>query len=201
MAWRRIVLSFIALLAVVGLQHFIAEPSLSASGTIYHNGAIAASSVVKSDTRDGFQIAKDMILKPEKFLNYNSLSPKEKTIYNNIAFFGGIFGIISHVFFCICMMQIGYKLKIPYIWLVWVPIPIFQIWATFRCAGISLWWLTLVFILPFVNLYLWLISLFLLAIAPFFTTPARLAKSPLLGLLAFLPIIGFFLYYGLIAFT
>ncbi len=205
MVWRRIALFFIALFTVVSLQHFIADPSLSISNAtpISISNTIASSSVVKtnSDTRDGFQIAKDIISKPEKFLNYNLLSPKEKTIYNNIVFLGGIFGIVTHIFFCICMMQIGYKLKIHHIWLVWIPIPIFQLWATYRCAGIPLWWMIFFFILPFVNIYIWIIYTLVFTIIPFFVTPARLHKSPLLGLLIFLPILGFFLYYGLLAFT
>ncbi|MFN4788738.1 MAG: DUF5684 domain-containing protein [Pseudanabaena sp.] len=87
-------------------------------------------------------------------------------------------------------MKIADKLDISNSWLSWVPIA--QIWVMVRAAGKPGWWLILFFI-PFVNLVISLIVLF--------GIPTSLNKSALYGLLIFVPILGVFLYFGLLAFT
>ena len=87
-------------------------------------------------------------------------------------------------------MKIADKLDIPNSWLAWIPIA--QIWVMVRAAGKPGWWLVLFFI-PLVNFVIGLIVLF--------GIPTSLNKSPLYGLLIFVPILGVFLYFGLLAFT
>jgi uncharacterized membrane protein YhaH (DUF805 family) len=87
-------------------------------------------------------------------------------------------------------MKIADKLEIPNSWLAWIPIA--QIWVMVRAAGKPGWWLILFFI-PLVNFVIGLIVLF--------TIPTSLGKSSLYGLLPFIPVLGVFLYFGLLAFT
>ena len=88
------------------------------------------------------------------------------------------------------MMKIADKLEIPNSWLAWIPIA--QIWVMVRAAGKPGWWLILFFV-PFVN--------FVISLIVLFTIPTSLGKSSLYGLLPFIPVLGFFLYFGLLAFT
>jgi hypothetical protein len=61
-----------------------------------------------------------------------------------------------------------------------------------RAAGKPGRWLILLFI-PLVNIVIALIILFAM--------PVNLGKSSLYGLLTFVPLLGIFLYFGLLAFT
>jgi uncharacterized membrane protein YhaH (DUF805 family) len=87
-------------------------------------------------------------------------------------------------------MKIADKLSIPNSWLAWIPLA--QAWVIVRAAGKPGWWLILLFI-PFVNIVIALIILFAM--------PVNLGKSSLYGLLTFVPVLGIFLYFGLLAFT
>jgi len=185
--WRRIALFFITLFAVISLQHFIAQPMLSASSSL--SNAIASSSLItqNSDRLISQSSAPDF---SNPNITYDSLTEEQKALANKIFLFAGTFGLVLYVFTSFCMMKIADKLDIPNSWLAWIPIA--QLWVMVRCAGKPGWWLILLLV-PLVNIVIALIILF--------ETPTRLGKSSLFGLLAFIPILGVFLYYGLLAFT
>lgn len=186
--WRRFSLFFITLCAVVSLQHFIAEPSVSASSST--SNALTSSSVIKQNSDR--LIAQDTTLDSStpSTANYESLTEEQKALVNQILLFSGIFGIIAYLFTSFCLMKIADKLSIPNSWLAWVPIA--QTWVMVRAAGKPGWWLILLFI-PLVNIVIGLIILFAM--------PTKLDKSSLYGLLIFVPIVGIFLYFGLLAFN
>lgn len=186
--WRRVSLFLITLLAVIGLQHFITEPSFSASNPL--TNAIASSSLITQNSDR--LIAQDTTPEPssDASRSYDSLTEEEKAVFKNVMFFAGGFGLIAYVFTSFCMMKIADKLSIPNSWLAWIPIA--QTWVTVRAAGKPGWWLILLFI-PLVNIVIGLIILFAM--------PTNLGKSSLYGLLPFIPILGIFLYFGLLAFT
>jgi uncharacterized membrane protein YhaH (DUF805 family) len=121
---------------------------------------------------------------------YDSLSEEEKALFSKIILFASIFGLVVYVFTSFCLMKIADKLEIPNSWLAWIPIA--QIWVMVRAAGKPGWWLILFFV-PFVN--------FVISLIVLFTIPTSLGKSSLYGLLPFIPVLGFFLYFGLLAFT
>lgn len=187
--WRRIAIFLIALFAVIGLQHFVVAPSFSNA-----NSTAIATSAVTIQNRDRL-IAQDSNTATENSggsttIDYNSLTEEQKAAFNNIMLVAGSFGIVAYIFTSFCLMKIADKLSIPNSWLAWVPIA--QIWVMVRAAGKPGWWLILFFI-PFINFVIGLIVLF--------TIPTSLNKSSLYGLLIFIPILGVFLYFGLLAFT
>jgi hypothetical protein len=184
--WRRVSLFFLTLFAVVSLQHFITEPILSASNSI--SNEIAPSSSISLISQNKQQIiAQDSTPDVDSPSSTTTpLTEEQKALADKIL----IFGVIVYIFTSFCLMKIADKLSIPNSWLAWVPIA--QIWVMVRAAGKPGWWLLLFFI-PLVNLVIALILLF--------TIPTNLGKSSLYGLLAFIPILGIFLYWGLLAFT
>ena len=186
--WRRFTLFFIAIFAVVSFQNFIAEPILSAPTALSNNisQAIATASVQQDHQSDRL-IAQGS---DSTTVDYDSLTDEEKAVFNRIMLFAGTFGFIAYVFTSFCLMKIADKLEIPNSWLAWIPIA--QIWVMVRAAGKPGWWLVLFFI-PLVNFIIGLIVLF--------SIPTSLNKSSLYGLLVFVPILGVFLYFGLLAFT
>ncbi|TYQ26326.1 DUF805 domain-containing protein [Pseudanabaena sp. UWO311] len=173
--------------AVIGLQHFIVEPSFSASSSL--SNAIASSSLITKNNSDRL-IAQDSNVDSPSLRTYDSLSEEEKALFNKIILFASIFGLVVYVFTSYCLMKIADKLEIPNSWLAWIPIA--QIWVMVRAAGKPGWWLILFFI-PLVN--------FVIGLIVFFSIPTSLNKSSLYGLLLFVPILGVFLYFGLLAFT
>ena len=188
MVWRRISLFLITLFAVVGLQHFVVEPSFSASSSL--SNAIASSSVITQNSDR--LIAQDTptdATNPSR-VTYDSLTDEQKALADKILLFAGGFGLVIYVFTSFCMMKIADKLSIPNSWLAWIPIA--QAWVMVRAAGKPGWWLILLFI-PLVNIVIAFIILFAM--------PVNLGKSSLYGLLTFIPILGIFLYFGLLAFT
>lgn len=187
MVWRRISLFLIALFAVIGLQHFVVEPSFSASSSL--SNTIASSSSITKNNSDHL-IAQDSNVDSPNLRTYDSLSEEEKALFSKIILFVSIFGLVVYVFSCFCMMKIADKLEIPNSWLAWIPIA--QIWVMVRAAGKPGWWLILFFV-PFVN--------FVISLIVLFTIPTSLGKSSLYGLLPFIPVLGVFLYFGLLAFT
>jgi len=186
--WRRFSLFFITLCVVVSLQHFIAEPSVSAFSST--SNAIT-SSIVNKQNGDRL-IAQDTTVDPSttSIRDYESLTEEQKALVNQILLFSVIFGVIAYLFTSFCLMKIADKLSIPNSWLAWVPIA--QTWVMVRAAGKPGWWLILLFI-PLVNIVIALIILFAM--------PTNLGKSSLYGLLTFVPIVGIFLYFGLLAFN
>ena len=185
--WRRFALFLIAMFAVIGLQHFIVEPSFSASSSL--SNAIASSSLITKNNSDRL-IAQDSNVDSPSLRNFDSLTEDEKAIVNKIILFASIFGLVVYVFTSFCLMKIADKLSIPNSWLAWIPIA--QVWVMVRAAGKPGWWLILLFI-PLVNIVIALIILFAM--------PVNLGKSSLYGLLTFVPLLGIFLYFGLLAFT
>ena len=185
--WRRFALFLITIFAVIGLQHFIIEPSFSASSSL--SNAIASSSLITQNNSDRL-IAQDSNVDSPSLRTYDSLSEEEKALFNKIILFASIFGLVVYVFTSFCLMKIADKLEIPNSWLAWIPIA--QIWVMVRAAGKPGWWLILFFI-PLVN--------FVIGLIVFFSIPTSLNKSSLYGLLLFVPILGVFLYFGLLAFT
>jgi hypothetical protein len=185
--WRRFALFLITIFAVIGLQHFIIEPSISASSSL--SNAIASSSLITQNNSDRL-IAQDSNVDSPSLRTYDSLSEEEKALFNKIILFASIFGLVVYVFTSFCLMKIADKLEIPNSWLAWIPIA--QIWVMVRAAGKPGWWLILFFI-PLVN--------FVIGLIVFFSIPTSLNKSSLYGLLLFVPILGVFLYFGLLAFT
>ena len=185
--WRRLALFLITIFAVIGLQHFIIEPSFSASSSL--SNAIASSSLITQNNSDRL-IAQDSNVDSSSLETYDSLTEEEKALSNKIILFASIFGLVVYVFTSFCLMKIADKLEIPNSWLAWIPIA--QIWVMVRAAGKPGWWLILFFI-PLVN--------FVIGLIVFFSIPTRLNKSSLYGLLLFVPILGVFLYCGLLAFT
>lgn len=183
--WRRFALFFIALFAVVSLQHFIAEPSLSASNVISSN---TSSAIATASVQNGDQLIAQS--SDSTTVNYDSLTEEQKALADKILLFAGTFGLVAYIFTSFCLMKIADKLEIPNSWLSWVPIA--QIWVMVRAAGKPGWWLILFFI-PLVN--------FVIGLIVFFSIPTSLNKSSLYGLLLFVPILGVFLYFGLLAFT
>jgi hypothetical protein len=185
--WRRLALFLITIFAVIGLQHFIIEPSFSASSSL--SNAIASSSLITKNNSDRL-IAQDSNVDSSSLRTYDSLTEEEKALFNKIILFASIFGLVVYVFTSFCLMKIADKLEIPNSWLAWIPIA--QIWVMVRAAGKPGWWLILFFI-PLVN--------FVIGLIVFFSIPTSLNKSSLYGLLLFVPILGVFLYFGLLAFT
>ena len=185
--WRRLALFLITIFAVIGLQHFIIEPSFSASSSL--SNAIASSSLITKNNSDRL-IAQDSNVDSSSLETYDSLTEEEKALSNKIILFASIFGLVGYVFTSFCLMKIADKLEIPNSWLAWIPIA--QIWVMVRAAGKPGWWLILFFI-PLVN--------FVIGLIVFFSIPTSLNKSSLYGLLLFVPILGVFLYCGLLAFT
>jgi hypothetical protein len=185
--WRRFALFLITIFAVIGLQHFIIEPSFSASSSL--SNEIASSSLITQNNSDRL-IAQDSNVDSPSLRTYDSLSEEEKALFNKIILFASIFGLVVYVFTSFCLMKIADKLEIPNSWLAWIPIA--QIWVMVRAAGKPGWWLILFFI-PLVN--------FVIGLIVFFSIPTSLNKSSLYGLLLFVPILGVFLYFGLLAFT
>jgi hypothetical protein len=185
--WRRFALFLITIFAVIGLQHFIIEPSFSASSSL--SNAIASSSLITQNNSDRL-IAQDSNVDSPSLRTYDSLSEEEKALFNKIILFASIFGLVVYVFTSFCLMKIADKMEIPNSWLAWIPIA--QIWVMVRAAGKPGWWLILFFI-PLVN--------FVIGLIVFFSIPTSLNKSSLYGLLLFVPILGVFLYFGLLAFT
>ncbi|MEY3305616.1 MAG: hypothetical protein RLZZ139_3989 [Cyanobacteriota bacterium] len=185
--WRRFALVLITMFAVIGLQHFIVEPSFSASSSL--SNAIATSSLITKNNSDRL-IAQDSNVDSPILRNFGSLAEDEKAIINKIILFASIFGLVVYVFTSFCLMKIADKLSIPNSWLAWIPLA--QAWVIVRAAGKPGWWLILLFI-PFVNIVIALIILFAM--------PVNLGKSSLYGLLTFVPVLGIFLYFGLLAFT
>lgn len=185
--WRRFALFLITMFAVIGLQHFIIEPSFSASSSL--SNAIASSSQITKNNSDRL-IAQDSNVDSPSLRNFDSLTEDEKAIVNKIILFASIFGLVVYVFTSFCLMKIADKLSIPNSWLAWIPIA--QAWVMVRAAGKPGWWLILLFI-PLVNIVIALIILFAM--------PVNLGKSSLYGLLTFVPVLGIFLYFGLLAFT
>ena len=185
--WRRFALFLITMFAVIGLQHFIIEPSFSASSSL--SNAIASSSLITKNNSDRL-IAQDSSVDSPSLRNFDSLTEDEKAIVNKIILFASIFGLVVYVFTSFCLMKIADKLSIPNSWLAWIPIA--QAWVMIRAAGKSGWWLILLLI-PLVNIVIALILLFAM--------PVNLGKSSLYGLLPFVPVLGIFLYFGLLAFT
>ena len=185
--WRRFALFLITIFAVIGLQHFIIEPSFSASSSL--SNAIASSSLITKNNSDRL-IAQDSNVDSSSLRTYDSLTEEEKALFNKIILFASIFGLVVYVFTSFCLMKIADKLEIPNSWLAWIPIA--QIWVMVRAAGKPGWWLILFFI-PLVN--------FVIGLIVFFSIPTSLNKSSLYGLLLFVPILGVFLYFGLLAFT
>lgn len=185
--WRRFALFLITMFAVIGLQHFIIEPSFSASSSL--SNAIASSSLITKNNSDRL-IAQDSNVDSPSLRNFDSLTEDEKAIVNKIILFASIFGLVVYVFTSFCLMKIADKLSIPNSWLAWIPIA--QVWVMVRAAGKPGWWLILLFI-PLVNIVIALIILFAM--------PVNLGKSSLYGLLTFVPVLGIFLYFGLLAFT
>jgi hypothetical protein len=183
--WRRFALFFIALFAVVSLQHFIAEPSLSASNVISSN---TSSAIAVASVQNGDQLIAQS--SDSTTINYDSLTEEQKALADKILLFAGTFGLVAYIFTSFCLMKIADKLDIPNSWLSWVPIA--QIWVMVRAAGKPGWWLIL-FLIPLVN--------FVIGLIVFFSIPTSLNKSSLYGLLLFVPILGVFLYFGLLAFT
>ena len=185
--WRRFALFLITMFAVIGLQHFIVEPSFSASSSL--SNAIASSSQITKNNSDRL-IAQDSNVDSPILRNFDSLAEDEKAITSKIILFASIFGLVVYVFTSFCLMKIADKLSIPNSWLAWIPIA--QAWVMVRAAGKPGWWLILLFI-PLVNIVIALIILFAM--------PVNLGKSSLYGLLTFVPVLGIFLYFGLLAFT
>jgi len=182
--WRRVALFFITLFAVVSLQHLIAAPSPAASALPNSSSsAIAVASVSNIDQL----IAQSS---DSTTVNYDSLTEEQKAQFNQIMLFAGVFGLLAYIFTSFCLMKIADKLDIPNSWLSWVPIA--QIWVMVRAAGKPGWWVIL-FLIPLVN--------FVIGLIVFFSIPTSLNKSSLYGLLLFVPILGVFLYFGLLAFT
>lgn len=184
--WRKISLFVITLFAVVGLQHFVTEPSLSAVNSF--SNVIASSSLITQNSDR--LIAQDSSVDSPSVRTYESLSDEQKALVDKILVFASIFGLVVYVFSSFCLMKIADKLSIPNSWLAWIPIA--QIWVMVRAAGKPGWWLILFFV-PLVNFVIGLIVLFAL--------PTSLGKSSLYGLLPFIPVLGIFLYFGLLTFT
>lgn len=183
--WRRVALFLITLFAVVSLQHLLVAPSPAVSSPSNPtSSAIAVASVQNSDQL----IAQSSDSRTT--VDYDSLTEEQKAQFNQIMLFAGGFGLLAYVFSSICLMNIANKLDIPNSWLAWIPIA--QIWVMVRAAGKPGWWLILFFI-PLVNFVIGLIVLF--------GIPKSLNKSSLYGLLIFVPLLGVFLYFGLLAFT
>ncbi|BBC25455.1 DUF5684 domain-containing protein [Pseudanabaena sp. ABRG5-3] len=183
--WRRVALFLITLLAVVSLQHLIAAPSPAAS-SLPNNST--SSAIAVASVQNGDQLIAQS--SDPTTVNYDSLTEEQKALADKILLFAGTFGLVAYLFTSFCLMKIADKLDIPNSWLSWVPIA--QIWVMVRAAGKPGWWLILFFI-PLVN--------FVIGLIVFFSIPTSLNKSSLYGLLIFVPILGVFLYFGLLAFT
>jgi hypothetical protein len=88
-----------------------------------------------------------------------------------------IVSAVLYFYSSLCLFLIAKKLDVPAAWLAWIPI--LQVWAFFRSAGKSLWWILLLFI-PLVNLivlvYLWM------------CIAENLGKNKWLGLLTLVPV-------------
>jgi len=134
--WRRFALFFIALFAVVSLQHFIAEPSLSASNVMSSN---TSSVIATASVQNGDQLIAQS--SDSTTVNYDSLTEEQKALADKILLFAGTFGLVAYIFTSFCLMKIADKLEIPNSWLSWVPIA--QIWVMVRAAGKPGWWLIL----------------------------------------------------------
>ena len=185
--WRRFALFLLTMSAVIGLQHFIVEPSFPVSSSL--SNTITSSSLITNNNSD-WLIAQDSNVDSPSLRTYDSLTEEEKALFNKIILFASIFGLVVYIFTSFCLMKIADKLEIPNSWLAWIPIA--QIWVMVRAAGKPGWWLILFFV-PLVNFVIGLIVLF--------TIPTSLGKSSLYGLLPFIPLLGVFLYFGLLAFT
>ncbi len=100
------------------------------------------------------------------------------------------FLVILYIFFALTLQIIANKLNVANSWLAWIPIA--NLWVWVKCAGRPDWWVILFFI-PLVN--------FLVSIITLFDVPVRLNKPALIALLVLVPVIGPFLYWGILAFT
>lgn len=101
-----------------------------------------------------------------------------------------VFSILFYLYFSFTLQVIAQKRNVPNAWLAWIPLA--NIWVFIKCADRPDWWL-LLFLIPIVNVIAALILIFDL--------PPKLGKTPLLGLLIFIPGLGVLLYYGILAFT
>jgi hypothetical protein len=94
-----------------------------------------------------------------------------------------------YLYGCLCLFLIAKKLDVPAAWTAWLPV--LQLWAFFRSAGKSLWWILLFFI-PLVNaivgVYLWMCIV------------ENLGRNKWMGLLMLLPIINL-VFLGVLAFS
>jgi len=108
------------------------------------------------------------------------------------AFLGVVFAfsVVFYIFFAFTLQTIANKLNVENSWLAWIPIANLWIWV--KCAGRPDWWVILFFI-PLANIIVPLLLLF--------DVPPRLNKPAILGLLFFIPVVGAFLYFGILAFT
>jgi hypothetical protein len=109
-----------------------------------------------------------------------------------IAAFGMILvfiGIAIYVYYSLCLFLIAKKLDVPAPWTAWIPLV--QLWTFVVSAGKPGWWV-LLFLVPFVNLfvgiYLWI------------CVTENLGKNKWLGLLILVPLVGI-LYPGWLAFS
>lgn len=88
-----------------------------------------------------------------------------------------IVAAVLYLYSSLCLFLIAKKLDVPAAWTAWIPI--LHVWAFFRSAGKSLWWILLFFI-PFVNVivlvYLWM------------CIAENLGKNKMLGLLTLVPV-------------
>ncbi|MEI6428491.1 MAG: DUF5684 domain-containing protein [Pseudanabaena sp. ELA607] len=98
--------------------------------------------------------------------------------------------LFAYAFCSFALMKIADKTGVPNSWLAWIPVA--SLWVMCRAAGKPGWWLILFFV-PIVNVVITFLIIF--------GMPVQLGKTSLLGLLVFVPVIGIFLYYGILAFT
>ncbi|MEE3718064.1 DUF5684 domain-containing protein [Tumidithrix elongata RA019] len=182
--------------AATSLPHFSLLPAFSQATSIpaqtspvSSNPSLAQTQIAQSSDP---QTAPTVDATPEPTTTTRTLTEAEvMAVLGPVLWIVGIVSLLTYLFVSYCLMKIAEKLDVPNAWLAWVPIA--SLYTLVKCANKPGWW-TVLFFIPIVS--------FIIAILVFIAIPERLNKSPLLILLLlFVPIIGAFAYFGVLAFS
>jgi tetratricopeptide (TPR) repeat protein len=97
--------------------------------------------------------------------------------------------IAFYIYFCLCLFFIARKLQVSAPWTAWIPIV--NLWTMVSSAGKPWWWI-LLFIIPLVNIIVWIVLWMCIA--------ENSGRNKWLGLLMLIPLINF-VFMGMLAFS